>query len=96
MAIYYWISMIIIVYKALFGFKYRKFLSFARRQVPKSIFSVVSPTPWKTKPKIVAFSSEVLRFSCRLNSFRCVYFTLSLTHRLMFPSGCDITGSENT
>jgi len=35
--------------------------NFVRRNVPKSIFSAVSPTPFKTKPQLVACSPEVLR-----------------------------------
>lgn len=35
--------------------------NFVRRNVPKSIFSTVSPTPFKTKPELVAFSQDVLR-----------------------------------
>ena len=33
-----------------------------RRNVPKSIFSTVRPTPFKTKPKLVSFSTNVLRY----------------------------------
>jgi len=34
--------------------------NFVRRHVPNSVFSVVQPTPWKTQPKLVAFSKDVL------------------------------------
>jgi len=35
--------------------------NFIRRQVPNAVFSVVQPTPWKTKPKLVAYSAQVIR-----------------------------------
>jgi len=31
-----------------------------RRHVPGAVFSVVQPTPWKSQPKLVAFSQDVL------------------------------------
>jgi len=34
--------------------------NFIRRSVPGAVFSTVQPTPWKTQPKLVAFSQDVL------------------------------------
>ena len=35
--------------------------NFVRRNVPGAVFSLVSPTPWSTTPRLVAFSVEVLQ-----------------------------------
>jgi len=35
--------------------------NFVRRSVPKTVFSLTAPTPFKTKPQLVAFSEDVLR-----------------------------------
>ena len=34
--------------------------NFVRRSVPGAVFSTVQPTPWKTEPKLVAYSQDVL------------------------------------
>jgi len=34
--------------------------NFVRRQVPGAVFSTVQPTPWKSQPKLVAYSHDVL------------------------------------